>query len=114
MVTSRICSGTADNMQGMEEDNINAGEVTDFKLDQNYPNPFNPSTSIKFDIPVSGFVSIKVFDVSGKEVYSIVNEVRSAGRHEVTFNASGLSSGVYYYRIASGNFNDIKKMILVK
>ncbi len=114
MVTSRICSGTADNMQGMEEDNINAGEITDFKLGQNYPNPFNPSTSIKFDIPVSGFVSIKVFDVSGKEVYSLVNEVRSAGRHEVTFNASGLSSGVYYYRIASGNFNDIKKMILVK
>lgn len=113
MVTSRICTGT-DNMQGLEEDNINSGEVTDFALGQNYPNPFNPSTTIKFDIPVSGFVSIKVFDVSGKEVYSLVNEVRSAGRHEVLFNASGLSSGVYYYKIASGTFNDIKKMILIK
>lgn len=113
MVTSTFCSGT-DNMQGLEEDNINTEEVTDYALGQNYPNPFNPSTTIKFDLPVSGFVSIKVFDVAGKEVYSLVNEIRSAGKHEVMFNASGLSSGVYYYKISSGNFNDIKKMILVK
>ncbi len=88
-----------------------------FDLSQNYPNPFNPSTKINYDLPVDGIVSIKLFDMSGKEVKSLVNEVKTAGYHTVDFNASSLSSGVYFYRInveGSRNFADTKKMMLVK
>ena len=60
----------------------NSRRSTDYALSQNYPNPFNPSTTIKFDIPVSGYVSVKVFDIAGKEVYSLVNEIKSAGNHK--------------------------------
>ncbi len=88
-----------------------------FDLSQNYPNPFNPSTKINYALPVDGKVSIKLFDMSGKEVASLVNEVKTAGYHTVDFNASTLSSGVYFYRInveGSKNFVDTKKMMLVK
>jgi hypothetical protein len=114
MNTNILCSSDSFNESGTEEDNTGSGEVTDYALSQNYPNPFNPSTTIKFDIPVSGYVSVKVFDIAGKEVYSLVNEVKSAGSHKIVFNATGIPSGVYYYKIISGNFSDIKKMILIK
>ncbi|MBK8551655.1 MAG: T9SS type A sorting domain-containing protein [Ignavibacteria bacterium] len=92
----------------------NTNLVNDYKLSQNYPNPFNPSTKIDFSIPKSGLVTIKVYDIIGKEVATLVNEIRNAGNHEVTFNGSNLSSGVYFYRIESANFIDTKKMFLLK
>jgi Secretion system C-terminal sorting domain len=87
---------------------------TEFALSQNYPNPFNPVTGISFDIPMSSFVELSVFDVSGKEVAKLVNEQKSRGRYEVTFNASELSSGVYFYRLKASEFTKTMKMILVK
>lgn len=87
---------------------------TKFELVQNYPNPFNPSTTISFSIPEAGFVSLKVFDILGKEVASLLNEDKEAGIYTVSFNASSLPSGTYIYRISSGNFKDSRKMSLVK
>ncbi len=85
-----------------------------YELAQNYPNPFNPTTKIRFSIPFSGFVSLKIYDILGSEISALVQENLSEGIHEVDFDASNLRSGVYLYRIQSGSFNDIKKMILVK
>ena len=87
---------------------------TEYTLSQNYPNPFNPTTNIKFDLPKQGFVSLKVYDVVGKEVATLVNEVKSAGSYIVDFNGTGLSSGVYFYRLQAGDFASVKRMILVK
>jgi len=91
----------------------------DFSLAQNYPNPFNPSTKIKFSIPfvetrdrVS--VQLKVYDVLGNEVATLVNEEKSAGSYEVEFDGTGLTSGIYFYRIEAGSFIETKKMILIK
>ena len=85
-----------------------------YSLSQNYPNPFNPSTKISWQLKNDGFVTLKVYDQLGKEVATLVNEERPAGSYEIEFNASSLASGVYYYRISSGNFVDTKKMILIK
>ncbi|GAB4127434.1 MAG: hypothetical protein Fur0015_01030 [Ignavibacteriales bacterium] len=85
-----------------------------FKLFQNYPNPFNPTTKIEFSIPSDNNVEIKVFNVLGMEVATLLNEKRQAGKHSVEFNASNLSSGVYFYKIISGNYSEIKKMILLR
>ncbi|MBK9333708.1 MAG: T9SS type A sorting domain-containing protein [Ignavibacteria bacterium] len=84
-----------------------------FKLHQNFPNPFNPATTIKFDLPIDGIVSIKVYDILGKEVYSL-QEVRQAGFQQLNFNGSNVSSGIYFYKIAAGNFVQTKRMILLK
>jgi uncharacterized protein (TIGR02145 family) len=85
-----------------------------FELSQNYPNPFNPSTLIRYKTPISGLVSIKVFDALGKEVSTLVNEVKPSGNYEVSFNAKNLSSGIYYYQMRSGNFIETKKLTLIK
>ena len=85
-----------------------------FQLSQNYPNPFNPSTKIKYSIPQSSNVIIKVFDVLGNEIETIVNEEKSAGEYEVEFNAVNLPSGIYFYKLHAGNFVETKKMILLK
>jgi len=87
---------------------------TDFNLYQNYPNPFNPSTTISFDLPSSEFVTLTLYDVLGKQVATLVNEVRNAGRYDIRFDAGYLSSGMYFYKISAGNFNQIKKFILMK
>ncbi len=92
----------------------NSAQPVQFKLDQNYPNPFNPSTTISYAIPTDNFVSIKMYNVLGNEVATLVNEVVTAGQHKINFNASKLSSGVYYYTINSGGFVDTKKLILLK
>jgi hypothetical protein len=92
--------------------NINTPER--YSLSQNYPNPFNPSTSIAYAIPVKELVRIKIFDMLGKEIAVLVNEVKQAGSYAVNFDASGLSSGIYYYRLESGSFTETRKMILVK
>jgi len=85
-----------------------------YSLDQNYPNPFNPTTQIKYSILNAGNVSLKVFDVLGREVADLVNQQQDAGHYTVNFNASSLSSGIYFYRIESGSFISVKKMMLVK
>ena len=85
-----------------------------FILEQNYPNPFNPSTRISYQLPVSGNVTLKVYDLLGREVATLVNEEKPAGSYEVSFDASQLSSGVYLYRLSSGSFIETKKMILMK
>ena len=85
-----------------------------FSLAQNYPNPFNPTTKIKFSLPENTSVKLRVFNILGKEVETLVNSRLNAGTYEVNFNASKLSSGVYFYKLEAGSFTDIKKMVLVK
>jgi len=85
-----------------------------FELRQNYPNPFNPSTTMQYEIPNSGLVTIKVYDVLGREVKTLVNQYQNTGSHEANFNAGNLSSGVYFYQLRAGDFVSTKKMILVK
>ena len=86
----------------------------EFKLFQNYPNPFNPATSIKYSIPKQNLVKLVIFDVLGREVTTLVNEMKLAGDYSVTFDGSGYASGVYFYRIEVGDFMDVKKMVLIK
>jgi hypothetical protein len=85
-----------------------------YSLSQNFPNPFNPVTKINFTLPKQGFVTLKIYDVLGREVRTLVNEVKSAGSYAVDFNASEYSSGVYFYRLESNGFTDIKRMVLIK
>lgn len=85
-----------------------------FKLYQNYPNPFNPSSTIKFDIPKESQVLIKIYDLLGREVEILVNEVKKPGYYETIFVSTNLASGVYFYRIEAGTFIDVKKMVLMK
>jgi len=89
-------------------------QLTDFFLSQNYPNPFNPTTKIKYSIPHSSNVQIKVFDVLGNELESLVNEEKPAGTYELTWNADQLPSGVYIYQLKAGEYTAVKKMILLK
>ncbi len=87
---------------------------TSYSLSQNYPNPFNPTTKINFSIPKSGMVSLKVYDILGKEVSTLVNQNISAGTYTYEFDASRLSSGIYFYRLNVNGFNEVKKMSLIK
>ena len=103
------------------DDEISDLTPTSFKLSQNYPNPFNPITKIKYTIPnvtlskVEGsLVSLKVFDVLGNEIAALVNEEKPAGSYEVEFDASSLSSGIYFYELRTGNHTQAKKMMLLK
>ncbi len=93
---------------------LNLIALNDFRLEQNYPNPFNPSTTISYQLPEAEFVTVKIFDTIGNEVKTIVKENKPAGVHEVNFDASQLSSGIYLYRIDAGTFHQSKKMLLVK
>jgi len=85
-----------------------------YDLSQNYPNPFNPSTTIKYQIPNSGKVTLTLYNVLGREIKTILNSYQNAGQYEIKFDASGLPSGVYFYKLTSGLFSDLKKLILVK
>jgi hypothetical protein len=85
-----------------------------FELSQNYPNPFNPSTTIRYAIPTTGMTSLKIYNILGQEVATLVNEVLPAGVYTVRFDASSLASGLYFFRIQSGSFSQVKKMVLVK
>jgi hypothetical protein len=86
----------------------------DFKLYQNYPNPFNASTEIRFSIPKSAWVSIKIYDILGKEAATLLSERLGRGEHTYNWDASILSSGIYYCHFVAGDFNEVKKMILIK
>jgi hypothetical protein len=88
--------------------------VNDFSLKQNYPNPFNPNTLISYAIPTNEFVTLKVYDKLGREIRTLVSEMKSAGTHHVNFLADDLASGIYFYKIQAGNFTDTKKMMLIK
>lgn len=99
-----------DESTGVEDETL----VQDFSLSQNYPNPFNPSTLISYNIASETFVTIKVFDILGREVNTLVNEVKNAGKHEIKFDASGLASGTYIYTINAGKNTQSKKMMVLK
>ena len=96
------------------EDESESGLVNSYQLNQNYPNPFNPSTIISYSIPNPGFVTLKVYDLLGREVQTLVNEFQSAKTYSISFDASDLSSGVYLYKLRAGDFLDSRKMILIK
>jgi len=85
-----------------------------YSLFQNYPNPFNPETTIEFHLPQSGFTTLKVFDILGNEIITLVNEELSAGKYTRTISGTTLSSGIYFYRLSSGNFSETNKCILLK
>jgi hypothetical protein len=85
-----------------------------YSLGQNYPNPFNPTTNIKIQIPKGEYAKLVLYDVSGREAAILIDEYLNAGEYKIDFNASGLSSGVYYYELRSGDFKEVKKMILIK
>ncbi|MDY0082964.1 MAG: T9SS type A sorting domain-containing protein [Ignavibacteriaceae bacterium] len=85
-----------------------------FSLEQNYPNPFNPNTTIKFELPKDGFVSLKIYDILGNEITTLVNEEKPTGRYEINFDASALVSGVYIYKLESAEYISTKKMLLLK
>lgn len=94
---------------------VTSGNIPEsYNLYQNYPNPFNPVTNINYDLPKDGLVKLIIYDIFGREVSVSVNEFKKAGSYQMSFDASGFSSGVYFYRIKSGNFTDTKKMLLLK
>jgi hypothetical protein len=86
----------------------------EFALKQNYPNPFNPSTRISFDVPRREMVSLKVFDLLGREVGTLANREFEAGSYSITWNAANVSAGVYFYRLQAGAFSDVKKLVLLR
>ncbi len=98
-------------LTNLDEDNV---LPISFSLSQNYPNPFNPSTVIQYDLPKESFVTLKVYDILGREVKTLVNEDKPAGRYKVNFDAAGLSSGIYFYRIIAGGFIETKKFVLMR
>lgn len=94
--------------------NISSGIPDGFKLFQNYPNPFNPSTNIRYQIKNSGLVTLKIYDIRGKEISILINENQKPGIYEIQFDGDNLPSGVYFYRIRAGDFVQVKKMALIK
>ncbi|MBX2819135.1 MAG: T9SS type A sorting domain-containing protein [Rhodothermaceae bacterium] len=110
---SHLADGGAANINAADQ--LIASDVpTEFAVEQNYPNPFNPTTMINFAVPEAGHVSVKVYNMLGQEVASLVNEVRDAGNHTVSFDAAGLTAGVYLYVMESGNFSETRRMTLLK
>ena len=98
----------------VEKQNAVISKPSDFSLSSNFPNPFNPSTKISYSIKEEGLVTLKVYDVLGKEIATLVNENKPEGIYEAEFNASSLPSGMYIYKIQAGQFSDVKKMLLTK
>ena len=96
------------------EIDVEVSPLTEFSLEQNFPNPFNPTTTISFSIPSFAFTSLKVYDILGNEVATLLSEEKSAGTYELQFDASILTSGVYIYRLSAGSFTEMKKMILLR
>jgi hypothetical protein len=88
--------------------------VNNFSLKQNYPNPFNPVTTIKYELKNSAYIQLKVYDVLGSEVAQLVNEKQNSGAYEIKFEGSSLSSGVYFYKLISNDFSEVRSMILLK
>jgi hypothetical protein len=94
--------------------NINTNVPDNFSLGQNYPNPFNPQTKIRFQLKNTSYTELKIYDVLGMEVKSLVKESLKPGEYEVSFNAANMPSGVYFYRLNAGEFTETRRMVLVK
>lgn len=109
--TRRVYWDRYDALTNIQNNNVVADN---YSLSQNYPNPFNPSTTINFSIPKSEYVTLKVYDIMGKEVATLVNSQMNMGSYGVDFNAANLSSGIYFYKLISGSFTEVKKMTLIK
>lgn len=103
--------GTSNTLTSVDDDFTT---ISEYRLNQNYPNPFNPTTTISFTIPTTSNVSLKVFNILGKEVATIVNETKNAGNYSVKFDAGSLSSGIYFYQLTTDNFTATKKFTLLK
>ena len=88
--------------------------LIEYKLFENYPNPFNPTTTIRFQIAVDGFVNLEVFDVLGRKIKTLTNEVRSTGSYDIEFDAKKLTSGIYFYKLQTKDFVATKKMLLLR
>jgi hypothetical protein len=95
-------------------ENPNESIVTEYSLSQNYPNPFNGVTNFRFDLKYPGMTSLKIFNMLGQEVVTVMNEVREAGTHQVNFDMGNLASGLYLYRLESGSFSETRKLMLLK
>ncbi len=112
-----LCIINEDNLVSVKENPNNKNVPDNFILSQNYPNPFNPTTTIEYSIPETGYipsVQIKIYDILGREVATLVNEIQQPGNYSVQFNAANLSSGIYFYRLKAGDFMQTRKMILMK
>ena len=101
-------------IKSSDNDKISSMNPYEYKLSQNYPNPFNPITHLEFEIPNLGFVSLKVYDVLGREIKTLVNEIKPAGTYEILFDGSSFANGVYFYRPEAGEFVQTKRMVLIK
>ncbi|MGA8265322.1 MAG: T9SS type A sorting domain-containing protein, partial [Ignavibacteriaceae bacterium] len=110
--TKKLPTPEADILSAIQSNNSTV--VNEYKLSQNYPNPFNPSTIIKYQIPNAGRVTIKIYDLLGREIKTLVDEYQQSGAYETSFNASNLASGIYFYQIKANNFIATKKMLLIK
>ena len=113
----RILNTTTGGISFIEE--IELKQPSNFYLTQNYPNPFNPVTKIKFEIPGQArndntLVTLKIYDLLGREIATLINEEKPAGKYEVEFNATNLPSGIYFYRIQAGDFIKTRKMVLLR
>ncbi|MBM4159289.1 MAG: T9SS type A sorting domain-containing protein, partial [Ignavibacteria bacterium] len=95
-------------------ENLNGQVADNYKLYQNFPNPFNTMTNVKFQMSKSGVVEIKVFDLLGREVKTLINEYKQPGTYQVSFNAEGLTSGIYFYKMTMGDFSETKKLVFAK
>ena len=89
-------------------------QIQDYKLEQNFPNPFNPITKINFEIPKTSYISLRIFDVAGKEVSDLINEIKNPGKYSINFDGTNFASGTYFCRLESNEFILIKKMLLIK
>jgi len=98
----------------LDTKDVETPEVDEFELSQNYPNSLNPGTKIKYQIPKLSFVTLKVYDVLGNEITTLVNEEKVIGNNEVEFDGTGLPSGIYFYKLQVGSFVETKKMVLMK
>ena len=112
--TIKYSGGNVDNWLPVEATVLGQPLPQEYQLEQNYPNPFNPTTTIGYQLPTSGLVNLIVYDINGRKVITLIDGFREAGNHEITFDASNLPSGIYFYRIKSGDFIATEKMMLVK
>ncbi len=101
------------NPSSVSEDE-SSSDLNNFLLEQNYPNPFNPSTTINFQVPENSYVSLIVYDILGNNVSTLIDEIKEAGYHSIEFDATNLVSGTYFYRLATGEFTSVKKLVLLK
>jgi hypothetical protein len=108
--TSNTATVTIDPVTSISE----FSSILSYSLNQNYPNPFNPATTIKYQIPELSFVTLKVYDVLGNEIATLVNEEKPVGSYDIEFDANALPSGIYFYRLQAGSFIETKKMVLMK